>query len=447
MQMPFCPKLWSSAAPAPVQPGSVVINGTVVVANHFGLSAPGKSTTLRLFSGTEVDHETRKGRLSAEAALRGGKKTRHGKASTTMYQVTFFVDGEFGTPGAVAVKNGNRNDQFFLRHVRLDLAEDRSIHFDCNSWVYPYKKTTSDRVFFINTSYLPDKTPEALRLLREEELRSLRGNGRGERKDWERIYDFDYYNDLGNPDNDDHVRPVLGGTKTHPYPRRCRTGRPLSKTDGVTETRKHKLINLDYYIPPDERFSPGKLAEVLAMGVQAVTHFVIPEARSIFHGDVVNFKSTEQLRADLYGKPPQPAADARVMDELKSSVPSHKTYKQVSRIVKDNPAKFPTPQVIHYDTEAWRSDEEFAREMLAGLNPVVIKRLEVFPPNKSKITTDDIMTQIGGLTIQQVCASTILDEPKIYRSKIIYRPFFVPFLRLHRRHTHTHAMPHSHLRK
>ncbi|MCH1927999.1 hypothetical protein L6232_24690, partial [Shewanella sp. C31] len=87
-----------------------------------------------------------------------GKKTRHGKASTTMYQVTFFVDGEFGTPGAVAVKNGNRNDQFFLRHVRLDLAEDRSIHFDCNSWVYPYKKTTSDRVFFINTSYLPDKT-------------------------------------------------------------------------------------------------------------------------------------------------------------------------------------------------------------------------------------------------------------------------------------------------
>jgi lipoxygenase len=56
MQMPFCPKLWSSAAPAPAQPGSVVINGTVVVANHFGLSAPGKSTTLRLFSGTEVDH-------------------------------------------------------------------------------------------------------------------------------------------------------------------------------------------------------------------------------------------------------------------------------------------------------------------------------------------------------------------------------------------------------
>jgi hypothetical protein len=53
---PPAPPPFSPAAPAPAQPGSVVINGTVVVANHFGLSAPGKSTTLRLFSGTEVDH-------------------------------------------------------------------------------------------------------------------------------------------------------------------------------------------------------------------------------------------------------------------------------------------------------------------------------------------------------------------------------------------------------
>lgn len=95
--------------------------------------------------------ETGKGKLSPEAPLRGGKKSKHGKTSTTTYHVTFVVDADFGTPGAVSVRNGNRADQFFLRHVRLELAEDRSIHFECNSWVYPYKKTASDRLFFINT--------------------------------------------------------------------------------------------------------------------------------------------------------------------------------------------------------------------------------------------------------------------------------------------------------
>ena len=76
---------------------------------------------------------------------------------------------------------------------------------------------------------MPDDTPSGLKKLREIELENLRGNGEGERKTSDRIYDYDTYNDLGDPDDsEDLARPIIGG-KDHPYPRRCRTGRPSSK--------------------------------------------------------------------------------------------------------------------------------------------------------------------------------------------------------------------------
>ena len=78
-------------------------------------------------------------------------------------------------------------------------------------------------------SFLPSETPSGLLELRKKELDNLRGDGTGERKTYERIYDYDTYNDLGDPAAEDKARPVLGGTKELPYPRRCRTGRPKSE--------------------------------------------------------------------------------------------------------------------------------------------------------------------------------------------------------------------------
>lgn len=88
-------------------------------------------------------------------------------------------------------------------------------------------------LFLIKQAYLPSKTPAGLKDLRREELLSVRGNGKGERKPHDRIYDYANYNDLGNPDKgEDLERPVLGGEE-RPYPRRCRTGRPPSASGDI----------------------------------------------------------------------------------------------------------------------------------------------------------------------------------------------------------------------
>jgi lipoxygenase len=93
----------------------------------------------------------------------------------------------------------------------------------------------------LNQSYLPSDTPSGLKRLRELELENLRGTGEGKRKTFERIYDYDTYNDLGDPDNSsDLARPVLGG-KDHPYPRRGRTGRPRCKKGN---NKNSKLLNI-----------------------------------------------------------------------------------------------------------------------------------------------------------------------------------------------------------
>lgn len=76
--------------------------------------------------------------------------------------------------------------------------------------------------------HLPWETPAGLRELRNEELRQVRGDGKRVRKHGDRIYDYDVYNDLGNPNKTSQdSRPVFGGQQ-YPYPRRCRTGRPTS---------------------------------------------------------------------------------------------------------------------------------------------------------------------------------------------------------------------------
>ncbi|XP_022999947.1 probable linoleate 9S-lipoxygenase 5 [Cucurbita maxima] len=334
------------------------------------------------------------------------------KPSLTADEIEFTVFFEWeermGVPGAFIIRN-HHSSQFYLKTVTLhDVPGYGSVHFVCNSWVYPAHRYTYDRVFFSNKSYLPSKTPEPLRKYRENELINLRGNGVGELKEWDRVYDYACYNDLGMPDMSKRfVRTVLGGSKEFPYPRRGRTGRKQAKSDPSCESRL-QLLSLDIYVPRDERFCHLKLSDFLAYAVKSIVQTLLPEIRSLCDKTINEFDCFQDV-LDLYeGGMRLPN---EILGNLRDLVP-WQLFRELMRSDGHQFLKFPVPDVIKESKTAWRTDEEFGREMLAGVNPVIIRRLQEFPPTSkldpklygkqnSSITEEHIAKHLNGLTVDQ----------------------------------------------
>ncbi|KAF4391718.1 hypothetical protein G4B88_005604, partial [Cannabis sativa] len=127
------------------------------------------------------------------------------------YEASFKVPIKFGHIGAILVEN-EHHKEMYVSDIVLDGLSNGPLNIICGSWVH--------------SNHICVSNPSGLRRLRDEELVKLRGNGEGERKHIDRIYDYDVYNDIGDPDRKFKLsRPVLGGEE-RPYPRRCRTGRP-----------------------------------------------------------------------------------------------------------------------------------------------------------------------------------------------------------------------------
>ncbi|KAJ9168849.1 hypothetical protein P3X46_020333 [Hevea brasiliensis] len=242
---------------------------------------------------THIDPRIMQAHLSSEATLKWSKSNKT-EAKQVTYKVEFQVDSNFGIPGAITVIN-KYHKEFYLENVNIEGV----IPFACNSWVQPDKIHPEKRIFFFNKAYLPCQTPLGLKEFRESELEQLRGDGKGVRKLSDRIYDYDVYNDLGNPDRGmEYSRPTLGGENC-PYPRRCRTGRHPSNT-GYYSIKDFSEINSLYKrrTPlgvqlPIENWSRLPLPSMLTKILQSI--------KEIYKFDPPNGISRNKLNRFIYG--------------------------------------------------------------------------------------------------------------------------------------------------
>lgn len=395
--------LTAAQSPTGIIGGAIGVVGSVVGTTVDTLTSfLGRSVALKLISSTASD-ASGKGKVGKQTFLEGLVTSlptlRDGQSA---FDLHFEWDTDMGIPGAFYIENFMQVEFFLVSLTLEDVPNQGTIHFDCNSWVYNAKSYNTTRIFFANKTYLPSETPGPLVKYREEELKTLRGDGTGERKEHERIYDYDVYNDLGDPDSNDRLaRPILGGS-TLPYPRRGRTGRKPTRKDPKSESRSDTV-----YLPRDESFGHLKSSDFLVYILKSAAQNVIPQLQSALRLQFNNpeFTSFDDVRG-LYD------GGIKLPTDILSKISPIPLFTELFRTDGEQALKFPPPKVIQVNQSGWMTDEEFAREMIAGVNPHIIKKLQEFPPkskldsqlygeNTSTITREHLEPNLGGLTVEQ----------------------------------------------
>ncbi|KAF9615081.1 hypothetical protein IFM89_021652 [Coptis chinensis] len=334
----------------------------------------GRNVVLELIS-TEINPRSKTPKKSNEAVLKDWLKKLNIRAERVTYSAEFLIDSNFGMPGAIAVTNKHQKE-FFLESIVVEGLACGPVHFSCNSWVQSKKDHPGKRIFFSNKPYLPSETPAGLKELREKELSDLRGDGQGERK------------------------PKLGG-EAIPFPRRCRTGRSPTDTDINAESRVEKPLPM--YVPRDEAFEESKQDTFATWRLKGVLHNLIPSLIASISADNHDFKGFSDIDS-LYKE--GLVLNFGFKDEM------NKLPKIVNQIRESSQGllKYDTPRIISRDKFAWLRDDEFARQAIAGINPVNIKRLEVFPPvseldptiygpQESALKEEHIIGHINGMSV------------------------------------------------
>ncbi|KAM1490433.1 hypothetical protein ACFXTO_033560 [Malus domestica] len=395
----------------------------------------GKKVSLQLISSVNCDPENGlQGKVGKAAYLEDWiTKITPLTAEENAFDITFDWDEEIGVPGAFIIRN-EHHSEFYLKSLTLeDVPGEGRVHFVCNSWVYPAKKYKKDRVFFANKTYLSSDTPVPLQKFREEELENLRGDDDDEKREleeWDRVYGYAYYNDLGKPDKGpEYARPILGGSSEFPYPRRGRTGRQATEKDPKSESPMMLIMSIFVYVPRDERFGHLKMSDAIAYAVKSLSQLVKPDELATLVATQNEFGSLKDVLKLYEGGIELPKG---LLKSVRDNIPVE-TIKELFRTDGEKFLKFPVPQVIKEDKSAWRTDEEFAREMLAGINPVTIRRLQEFPPaskldrkaygdQTSRITKEHIAHNLKGLSIDEA-----IDNNKLFI--LDHHDSIMPYLR------------------
>ncbi|GFZ20740.1 lipoxygenase 2 [Actinidia rufa] len=179
---------------------------------------------------------------------------------------------------------------------------------------------------------------------------------------YDRIYDYDMYNDLGDPDRNIE-RHVLGG-KEYPYPRRCRTGRSRTKKDPLSESRSS-----DIYVPRDEAFSDEKNLSFSLNTAYSMMHAVGTSLETAIEDrkfDFPHFPEIDSLFKEEVNLP-ELENNSGIWEAIKRQA------KKIFFNVRGNLLRFKPPAVYERDKFSWFRDEEFSRQTLAGMNPYSIQ--------------------------------------------------------------------------
>uniref|UniRef100_A0A9I9D8L2 Lipoxygenase n=1 Tax=Cucumis melo TaxID=3656 RepID=A0A9I9D8L2_CUCME len=355
------------------------------------------SQALRLeFISVEMDPTTglEKGTTKAYA-----EKVKREDNEVIVYETKVVLPADFGAIGGVLVENERNKELFLMDIVIHGIPTQYHLHFPCNSWIQSKDK----RIFFTTKSYLPPNTPDGLKRYRREELRNLQGSGYKKHESHHRIYDYDVYNDLGDPDKGvRYSRPILGG-KQFPYPRRCMTGRPRTSSDPLSEVR-----SMEFYVPRDEAFSISEQGNTLMKAFYSMLYGFLPALENIFTEHNSNLFETKH-----------PSPFARLVQIL--------TDKAMDILL------LHSSQTSYGDKFFWFRDEEFARQTLAGLNPYSIRLVTEWPlkseldPSiygspESAITDEIVEQQIKGI----MSLDEALKQKKLFI--LDYHDVFIPYV-------------------